>query len=96
MLSCKFEFYIMEKLNDKFNCSGSLYIKGASLMQRNIINSFGLLVLIFAVLIIYAISNPDFQRPVDNHLESIPLITNPAKSDRARFVENYSSICCQH
>jgi hypothetical protein len=41
--------------------------------QRNIINFFGVFVLIFAIIVLYLAGNPGYQRPPDNEIEHIPL-----------------------
>lgn len=41
--------------------------------QRNLINFFGVFVVIFAGIILYLVGNPGYQRPPDNEIEHVPL-----------------------
>jgi hypothetical protein len=41
--------------------------------QKNLIGFFGIFVLIFAIIILYLVSNPGYQRPPDNEIEHVPL-----------------------
>jgi len=41
--------------------------------ERVLINFFGIFVLIFAIIILYLVANPAFQRPADNQVEHVPL-----------------------
>jgi hypothetical protein len=41
--------------------------------QKNLICFFGVFVLIFAIIILYLVGNPGYQRPPDNQIEHVPL-----------------------
>lgn len=50
-----------------------LYNNEETRHQKNIINFFGVFVVIFATIILYLVSNPGYQRPPDNQIEHVPL-----------------------
>ena len=41
--------------------------------QRNLINVFGIFVVMFAIIILYLVGNPVYQRPIENESEHVPL-----------------------
>ena len=49
--------------------SEGLYGKKSLANQRRVINFFGILILIFAVIILYLVGHPDFQRTANNETE---------------------------
>jgi nitrate reductase NapE component len=41
--------------------------------QRNLINFFGVFVVIFAIIVVYLVGNPGYQRSAENEVEHVPL-----------------------
>jgi hypothetical protein len=56
-------------------CSAQLYSAGKSIPQRNVINVFGLFVVMFVLLILYLVSSPDYERGREENSEHLPLRT---------------------
>ncbi|CAF0764618.1 unnamed protein product [Didymodactylos carnosus] len=52
-------------------CFGKIY--PADKTQRTIINLFGVLIIIFGIIIIYLVANPGYQRPPDDQNEHVQL-----------------------
>lgn len=53
--------------------SKGIYDKEEFRHQKNIIAFFGVLVVIFAIIVLYLVGNPGYQRPPDNEIEHVPL-----------------------
>jgi hypothetical protein len=55
------------------NFSNEIYKDDNLRYQKNLIGFFGIFVLIFAIIILYLVSNPGYQRPPENEIEHVPL-----------------------
>lgn len=53
--------------------SGKIYPSDDMKHQRNLINFFGVFVLIFAIIVLYLVGNPGYQRSAENEVEHVPL-----------------------
>lgn len=49
-----------------------LYGDKTVIYQRNLINAFGMLIVSFAVLILYIVGHPGYQRPADDAIQHVP------------------------
>ncbi len=56
-----------------FVFSNDIYKDDKIRYQKNLINFFGVFVVIFAIIILYLVGNPGYQRPPDNQIEHVPL-----------------------
>jgi hypothetical protein len=55
------------------NFSNKIYGDDDLRYQKNLIGFFGIFVLIFAIIVLYLVSNPGYQRPSENEIEHVPL-----------------------
>jgi len=51
-----------------------IYGDAKVIYQRNLINAFGMLIVSFAVLVLYIVGHPGYQRPADGEIQHVPFM----------------------
>lgn len=87
MQNCKRNIHSKKHLTGYF-FSSKLYTRNGRRAQRITINVFGLLVVAFGLIILYLVSDPDYERPVEHNPEELPLVTSTSSSSSTSSEDN--------
>ena len=66
--------YSNKSIWGSFFFSFKIYGDATVIYQRNLINAFGMLIVSFAVLVLYIVGHPGYQRPADGEIQHVPFM----------------------